>query len=219
MVFRARFRMNDFETCVLRGDRECRYLEGETHEGIGDHRRQSLFFCGHSDACTGLFRGNELDRKDGSASYRGEPDRKDGSASYRGEPDRKGGYVEVGGRFDYDHEFGCRVLCMFDSEQFLSVLVSVQTKIGSSFTLSCELCSVCDLAYVSLFSSKLLPNFARTLWHVLTRSVRPSVVRCTRPASDASKRSVCSFYPPQIDGSGALGLPPSGHEAREGNVG
>ncbi|KAJ9583307.1 hypothetical protein L9F63_022348, partial [Diploptera punctata] len=42
----------DFETCVLRGDRECRYLEGETHEGIGDHRRQSLFFCGHSDACT-----------------------------------------------------------------------------------------------------------------------------------------------------------------------
>lgn len=42
----------DFETCVLRGDRECRYLEGETHEGIGDHRRQSLFFCGHSDFCT-----------------------------------------------------------------------------------------------------------------------------------------------------------------------
>lgn len=42
----------DFETCVLRGDRECRYLEGETHEGIGDHRRQSLFFCGHSDMCT-----------------------------------------------------------------------------------------------------------------------------------------------------------------------
>ncbi|XP_066992241.1 heparan sulfate 2-O-sulfotransferase pipe [Anabrus simplex] len=42
----------DFETCVLRGDRECRYLEGETREGIGDHRRQSLFFCGHSDACT-----------------------------------------------------------------------------------------------------------------------------------------------------------------------
>uniref|UniRef100_A0A1B6JPQ9 Heparan sulfate 2-O-sulfotransferase pipe n=1 Tax=Homalodisca liturata TaxID=320908 RepID=A0A1B6JPQ9_9HEMI len=42
----------DFETCVLRGDRECQYLEGETREGIGDHRRQSLFFCGHSDACT-----------------------------------------------------------------------------------------------------------------------------------------------------------------------
>ncbi|XP_063235466.1 heparan sulfate 2-O-sulfotransferase pipe [Bacillus rossius redtenbacheri] len=42
----------DFETCVLRGDRECRYLEGETREGIGDHRRQSLFFCGHSDDCT-----------------------------------------------------------------------------------------------------------------------------------------------------------------------
>ncbi|XP_075225163.1 heparan sulfate 2-O-sulfotransferase pipe isoform X2 [Lycorma delicatula] len=42
----------DFETCVLRGDRECQYIEGEMREGIGDHRRQSLFFCGHSDACT-----------------------------------------------------------------------------------------------------------------------------------------------------------------------
>ncbi|XP_026473237.1 heparan sulfate 2-O-sulfotransferase pipe [Ctenocephalides felis] len=42
----------DFETCVLHEDRECRYVEGETHEGIGDHRRQSLFFCGHDDACT-----------------------------------------------------------------------------------------------------------------------------------------------------------------------
>ncbi|XP_023716100.1 heparan sulfate 2-O-sulfotransferase pipe [Cryptotermes secundus] len=42
----------DFETCVLQGDRECRYLEGESHEGIGDHRRQSLFFCGHSEFCT-----------------------------------------------------------------------------------------------------------------------------------------------------------------------
>ncbi|XP_069701265.1 heparan sulfate 2-O-sulfotransferase pipe [Periplaneta americana] len=41
----------DFETCVLQGDRECRYIEGESHEGIGDHRRQSLFFCGHSDYC------------------------------------------------------------------------------------------------------------------------------------------------------------------------
>ncbi|XP_049809146.1 heparan sulfate 2-O-sulfotransferase pipe [Schistocerca nitens] len=47
-----RWLKKDFETCVLRGDRECRYLEGETREGIGDHRRQSLFFCGHADACT-----------------------------------------------------------------------------------------------------------------------------------------------------------------------
>lgn len=36
----------------MRGDRECTYLEGETHEGIGDHRRQSMFFCGHEDECT-----------------------------------------------------------------------------------------------------------------------------------------------------------------------
>ncbi|XP_015435733.1 PREDICTED: heparan sulfate 2-O-sulfotransferase pipe [Dufourea novaeangliae] len=32
----------DFESCVLKADRECRYLEGEIHEGIGDHRRQTL---------------------------------------------------------------------------------------------------------------------------------------------------------------------------------
>nr|CAD7407179.1 unnamed protein product [Timema cristinae] len=32
------------------------------------------------------------------------------------------------------------------------------------------------------------------------------------PLTDASKRSVSSFYPPQIGRSGALGLPPSGHE-------
>uniref|UniRef100_A0A1Y1M8Q4 Heparan sulfate 2-O-sulfotransferase pipe n=1 Tax=Photinus pyralis TaxID=7054 RepID=A0A1Y1M8Q4_PHOPY len=42
----------DFETCVLSNDRECKYLKGETREGIGDHRRQSMFFCGHSEECT-----------------------------------------------------------------------------------------------------------------------------------------------------------------------
>ncbi|XP_076170206.1 heparan sulfate 2-O-sulfotransferase pipe isoform X2 [Ptiloglossa arizonensis] len=42
----------DFETCVLKADHECRYLEGEIHDGIGDHRRQTLFFCGHSEKCT-----------------------------------------------------------------------------------------------------------------------------------------------------------------------
>ncbi|XP_049873959.1 heparan sulfate 2-O-sulfotransferase pipe [Pectinophora gossypiella] len=41
----------DFETCVLSGDRECRYEEGVTHAGIGDHRRQTLFFCGHDAPC------------------------------------------------------------------------------------------------------------------------------------------------------------------------
>lgn len=45
----------DFESCVLNGDRECRYIEGEYHEGIGDHRRQTLFFCGHSEKCTYVF--------------------------------------------------------------------------------------------------------------------------------------------------------------------
>lgn len=47
-----RWLRKDFETCVLRGDRECVYNQGETHEGIGDHRRQSLFFCGHEHECT-----------------------------------------------------------------------------------------------------------------------------------------------------------------------
>ncbi|XP_030570716.1 heparan sulfate 2-O-sulfotransferase pipe-like isoform X8 [Drosophila novamexicana] len=42
----------DFETCVLSGDQECTYTQGVTVEGIGDHRRQSLFFCGHDYECT-----------------------------------------------------------------------------------------------------------------------------------------------------------------------
>lgn len=42
----------DFETCVLRGDPECTYTQGESHEGIGDHRRQTLFMCGHENECT-----------------------------------------------------------------------------------------------------------------------------------------------------------------------
>lgn len=41
----------DFEHCVLSGDRECKYITGETREGIGDHRRQSMFFCGHHLDC------------------------------------------------------------------------------------------------------------------------------------------------------------------------
>ncbi|XP_074035152.1 heparan sulfate 2-O-sulfotransferase pipe isoform X1 [Leptinotarsa decemlineata] len=41
----------DFEQCVLSGDRECRYVKGEIREGIGDHRRQSMFFCGHHSEC------------------------------------------------------------------------------------------------------------------------------------------------------------------------
>ncbi|XP_063698115.1 heparan sulfate 2-O-sulfotransferase pipe [Culicoides brevitarsis] len=47
-----RWLRKNFEACVLRGDQECTYREGETHEGIGDHRRQSLFFCGHDYECT-----------------------------------------------------------------------------------------------------------------------------------------------------------------------
>lgn len=42
----------DFESCVLSGDPECVYTQGAQHEGIGDHRRQTLFFCGHETDCT-----------------------------------------------------------------------------------------------------------------------------------------------------------------------
>lgn len=41
----------DFETCVLTGDPECVYHQNVRHEGIGDHRRQTLFFCGHENNC------------------------------------------------------------------------------------------------------------------------------------------------------------------------
>lgn len=42
----------DFETCVLTSDPECVYTQGARREGIGDHRRQTLFFCGHEPDCT-----------------------------------------------------------------------------------------------------------------------------------------------------------------------
>lgn len=40
----------NFEECVLSGDRECRYVEGELRD-VSDHRRQSMFFCGHHRDC------------------------------------------------------------------------------------------------------------------------------------------------------------------------
>ncbi|XP_035784731.1 heparan sulfate 2-O-sulfotransferase pipe-like isoform X2 [Anopheles albimanus] len=46
-----RWLKKDFETCVLQGDPECTYTQNVVHEGIGDHRRQTLFFCGHDEAC------------------------------------------------------------------------------------------------------------------------------------------------------------------------
>jgi len=41
----------DFESCVLDGDRECQFIPGEYHDGVGDHRRQAMFFCGHDERC------------------------------------------------------------------------------------------------------------------------------------------------------------------------
>jgi len=44
----------DFETCVRSNDPECRYLQAVKRDGFGDHRRQTMFFCGHSNDCTGF---------------------------------------------------------------------------------------------------------------------------------------------------------------------
>jgi len=44
----------DFETCVRTNDPECRYLPAQRRDGFGDHRRQTMFFCGHADDCTGF---------------------------------------------------------------------------------------------------------------------------------------------------------------------
>ncbi|XP_040572345.1 uronyl 2-sulfotransferase homolog pip isoform X2 [Lepeophtheirus salmonis] len=44
----------DFETCVRINDPECRYLTGLKRDGFGDHRRQTMFFCGHNEKCTGF---------------------------------------------------------------------------------------------------------------------------------------------------------------------
>ena len=41
----------DYETCVRTNDPECRYLPGDRRDGFGDHRRQTMFFCGHSEDC------------------------------------------------------------------------------------------------------------------------------------------------------------------------
>jgi len=44
----------DFEMCVRSNDPECRYLQAVKRDGFGDHRRQTMFFCGHSEDCTGF---------------------------------------------------------------------------------------------------------------------------------------------------------------------
>lgn len=40
----------DYETCVLTGDPECVYIQGD-RSNFADHRRQAMFFCGHEDDC------------------------------------------------------------------------------------------------------------------------------------------------------------------------
>ncbi|XP_030387988.1 heparan sulfate 2-O-sulfotransferase pipe-like [Scaptodrosophila lebanonensis] len=43
----------EFDQCVLSGEKACTYIEGSLLERAGDHRRQTLFFCGHNEfKCT-----------------------------------------------------------------------------------------------------------------------------------------------------------------------
>ncbi|XP_017840006.1 uncharacterized protein LOC108597898 [Drosophila busckii] len=43
----------EFDQCVLSGEKACTYIEGSPLERVGDHRRQTLFFCGHNEhKCT-----------------------------------------------------------------------------------------------------------------------------------------------------------------------
>ncbi|XP_039963866.1 heparan sulfate 2-O-sulfotransferase pipe-like [Bactrocera tryoni] len=43
----------EFDQCVLSGEKACTYIEGSAMEQVGDHRRQTLFFCGHNQRkCT-----------------------------------------------------------------------------------------------------------------------------------------------------------------------
>ncbi|XP_075160330.1 uronyl 2-sulfotransferase homolog pip-like [Haematobia irritans] len=39
----------EFDQCVLSKDKACTYIEGSGFERTGDHRRQTLFFCGHNE--------------------------------------------------------------------------------------------------------------------------------------------------------------------------
>ncbi|EDW76760.2 uncharacterized protein Dwil_GK19587 [Drosophila willistoni] len=39
----------EFDQCVLNGEKVCTYIEGSPLERVGDHRRQTLFFCGHNE--------------------------------------------------------------------------------------------------------------------------------------------------------------------------
>jgi len=52
--FETNSTLQDFETCVKSYDQECRYIPGLKRDGFGDHRRQTMFFCGHKDSCTGF---------------------------------------------------------------------------------------------------------------------------------------------------------------------
>ncbi|XP_037927264.1 heparan sulfate 2-O-sulfotransferase pipe-like [Teleopsis dalmanni] len=39
----------EFDQCVMSGEKVCTFIEGSFLERVGDHRRQTLFFCGHNE--------------------------------------------------------------------------------------------------------------------------------------------------------------------------
>ncbi|XP_073838073.1 uronyl 2-sulfotransferase homolog pip-like [Musca autumnalis] len=41
----------DFNKCVLSDDPECQYVPYSIKDPVGNHKRQSLFFCGHDEVC------------------------------------------------------------------------------------------------------------------------------------------------------------------------
>ena len=56
----ANWLRKDFETCVETNDRECRYIPGAKKDGFGDHRRQTMFFCGQKFTILGGAQGKKL---------------------------------------------------------------------------------------------------------------------------------------------------------------
>lgn len=41
----------DYNKCVLSGDPECQYIPGEIRDTEHNFKRQTLFFCGHTEEC------------------------------------------------------------------------------------------------------------------------------------------------------------------------
>lgn len=45
----AKWVNTEFDECVMNKEKVCTFIEGSGFERVGDHRRQTLFFCGHDE--------------------------------------------------------------------------------------------------------------------------------------------------------------------------